>query len=495
MKIFISHDSRDKKRFVEGFATKLVENGIDVWYDAWELKFGDSLMTIFDAISQCDIFISVISEYSVESKWVKEESDSAFMKKIENKVKFIPVILPGNFEIPNHMEHILQCRIQDLDNYDTEFNKLLSDIFGISTKPKIGNEPRYTTISPIDKLEKSDTIVLKLIGDFNIENKIYSISFDKIVELAEDFDLTNADVKGSLEILNDLNYIKYRTVTSGQFIHIHYTYKGTLLYCKNYVDEFELIQRKIFSLIMNDNLRTNNQLIERTRVDRLIVNGILECLNDNQYIKMRTYADGTLTIYQISEKGKRYMKKILNSEQTLKQNNNEMVLPECNEKETNIFKDLCNYCLDKHFDDELDSLTILNIAYKYYNEDDFEKLQEKVAYALRNLERNNYIINDGGSIGMAFTSKSISQKGFCFYLKHYMDGKTIYYNVIQSLIKDCENKIETIAEKYSISYSIVEALIKLFRKQRYIVCNNDLTDIEVTTDGEEYFEEIISSQI
>ena len=207
---------------------------------------------------------------------------------------------------------------------------------------------------------------------------------------------------------------------------------------------------------------------------------------------MTKTTDGTYIIHKIFEKGKRYMKSVLNTEQILKESNG-IILPECNEKETNIFKDLCNYCLDKHFDDELDPLTILNIVYKYYDEKDFEKLQERVAYSLRNLEKNNYIINEGGSIGMAFTSKSISQKGFCFYLKHYMDGKTIYYNVIQSLINDCENKIEAIAEKYSINYSIVESLIKLFRKQGYIVCNNDLTDITVTIDGEEYFKEIIST--
>lgn len=486
MKIFISHDSRDKKRFVEGFATKLLENGIDVWYDDWELQFGDSLMTIFDAISQCDIFISVISEYSVESKWVKEESDSAFMKKIENEVKFIPVILPGHFEIPAYMEHILQCRISDLGNYDSEFERLLSDIFGISTKPKLGNEPRYTTISPIDELEQSDTIVLKLIGDFNIKNKINSMSFDKIAELAKNFDLTPSDVKGSLEMLNELNYVKYRTVISGEFVHIRFTYKGTLLYCKNYVNDFELIIKKIFSSILNENLRTNSQIIEKTKTERLIVNGIFECLDINQYIKMTTTMDGTFIIHKISEKGKRYMKKTLNNTKTNEQNK-EIILPECNLKETNIFKDLCNYCLDKHFDDELDPITILNIVYKYYDEKDFEKLQEKVAYSLRNLEKNNYIISEGGSIGMAFTSKSISQKGFCFFLKHYMDGKTIYSNVIQGIIND-KNEISIIAEKYSINYSIVEALVKIFKKQGYIVCNNDLTDITITKSGKEYFE-------
>ena len=33
MKVFISHDSRDKTRFVKEFATKLREKGLDVWYN------------------------------------------------------------------------------------------------------------------------------------------------------------------------------------------------------------------------------------------------------------------------------------------------------------------------------------------------------------------------------------------------------------------------------------------------------------------------------
>ena len=46
-------------------------------------------------------------------------------------------------------------------------------------------------------------------------------------------------------------------------------------------------------------------------------------------------------------------------------------------------------------------------------------------------------------------------------------------------------------QKYDILQSIVDMLVKLFRKNGYIVCNNDLTDITVTPAGEEYFEEIL----
>ena len=131
MKVFISHDSRDKERFVDNFARKLMENGIDVWYDKWELGFGDSLMKIFEDIPDCDVFISVISGNSIESKWVKEESDSAFIRKIEKDMRFIPVVLmEDGIDVPNEFNHILQCRISDVDDYEYEFKKLVETYMG-----------------------------------------------------------------------------------------------------------------------------------------------------------------------------------------------------------------------------------------------------------------------------------------------------------------------------------------------------------------------------
>jgi hypothetical protein len=48
-KVFLSHASEDKGRFVLDFARQLRENGVDVWLDQWEMKPGDSLVDkIFD---------------------------------------------------------------------------------------------------------------------------------------------------------------------------------------------------------------------------------------------------------------------------------------------------------------------------------------------------------------------------------------------------------------------------------------------------------------
>ena len=211
MKAFISYDSRDRNRFVEEFAEKLMSKAIDIWYDEWELEYGDSLVRIFDEIVKCDIFISIISKYSVNSNWVKEECDSAFIAKIENRIsKFIPVILmEEDLEIPNQFNHMLQCRIHDIENYDSEFKKLVGNILGQSSKPSLGSKPKYVEINPISGYEVFDSIVIKAIGDYMVMNGNVTLNFNQVMELTEDYEISEEDIQDSIEFLKSKDIIKY----------------------------------------------------------------------------------------------------------------------------------------------------------------------------------------------------------------------------------------------------------------------------------------------
>ena len=44
-KAFLSHASEDKDRFVQGLAERLRVAGVDAWFDEWEIKGGDSLLS------------------------------------------------------------------------------------------------------------------------------------------------------------------------------------------------------------------------------------------------------------------------------------------------------------------------------------------------------------------------------------------------------------------------------------------------------------------
>lgn len=495
MKVFISHDSRDKERFVDKFVRKLLNNGIDVWYDSWDLKLGDSLTDIFDAIPECDAFISIISKYSVNSNWVKAESDSAFVKRIEDKFKFIPIILmDDDLKIPNYLNHLLQCRIYNLNDYEKELNKIILDIYDISNKPKLRPKPKYFEESKIDSLEIADTIVIQNIGDFFMENDSFSLNFEKIVDLTKNFDLDEDNVQSSLEFLKDEGYIEYRTFTHTKQPHnIKFTYKGTISYCKHYIEDFDILLNEFFSLILNENIGNNKDLSKRMNTKIFIINALFDCLKNNGYIELYKTTAGDYIIRHISQRGQRYMKKMLESENDLYETTNkQFILPNCNKIETNMFKDLCKNCLESSFDDELDPLTILDITQQYFDEEDFNILQEKIAIPLKNLEKNNYITTSGGSIGMAFTSKSITSEGFCIYFNHFIENHNeIYCNIISSIVNDKETLIKQISDKLNIKYSIVEAIVKIFWKKGYISCKNDLTIIDITFEGEYYFQDYL----
>src|SRR5881227_3407674 len=94
-KVFISHASEDKERFVLAFATKLRGKGIDAWIDRWEMYPGDSLVDkIFEeGLGHAEAFIIVLSRNSVEKRWVREELNTAVVKRIEKGTKIIPVVL------------------------------------------------------------------------------------------------------------------------------------------------------------------------------------------------------------------------------------------------------------------------------------------------------------------------------------------------------------------------------------------------------------------
>ena len=87
IRVFVSHASEDKDRFVRTFATKLRERGIDAWVDEWEIGPGDSIVDkIFEqGIGQADAVIAVVSSYSVDKRWVRVELNTSVIKRIEGK--------------------------------------------------------------------------------------------------------------------------------------------------------------------------------------------------------------------------------------------------------------------------------------------------------------------------------------------------------------------------------------------------------------------------
>ncbi|HKU76580.1 MAG TPA: toll/interleukin-1 receptor domain-containing protein [Pyrinomonadaceae bacterium] len=94
-KVFVSHAGEDKERFVLNFSARLRACGIDAWVDQWEMLPGDSIVDkIFEeGIKSAQAVIVILSRYSVNKKWVREELNVAFIKRINSGSKLIPIVI------------------------------------------------------------------------------------------------------------------------------------------------------------------------------------------------------------------------------------------------------------------------------------------------------------------------------------------------------------------------------------------------------------------
>lgn len=99
-RVFISYSHEDKN-IAQEIANELTKNGIDPWYDAWEIKAGDSLIQkVFEeGLKDCAVFTILLSPTSVNSSWVKNELDVAMINRIRSVSKIVPVII-REAEIP-----------------------------------------------------------------------------------------------------------------------------------------------------------------------------------------------------------------------------------------------------------------------------------------------------------------------------------------------------------------------------------------------------------
>jgi hypothetical protein len=141
---FMCHASEDKARFVIPFAVGLRNAGIDAWVDQWDIRAGDSIVRkIFDeGIGQAEVAIIVLSTFSVTKPWVREELDSAFMARVEGKLRIIPIVI-DDCVIPAPLLHLRYIRVRDILDLQSAITEVGQLLFNRSTKPPLGPPPDY----------------------------------------------------------------------------------------------------------------------------------------------------------------------------------------------------------------------------------------------------------------------------------------------------------------------------------------------------------------
>lgn len=174
-KVFVSHASEDKERFVEEFATRLrVSGGVDAWVDQWEMTPGDSLVDgIFErGIGTTTVFVAVVSKVSLQKPWVKEELAVAIERSVNEDYKIIPVLLDDlqRSDLPIVLRH--RVWVSHKGDMSATVGEVQAGIFSIrSSKPQLGRARPY--------LDRPGTHVALV--DDPLDNRVLEAILDSLV--------------------------------------------------------------------------------------------------------------------------------------------------------------------------------------------------------------------------------------------------------------------------------------------------------------------------
>jgi Domain of unknown function (DUF1883)/TIR domain len=90
--VFISHASEDKDSLVRPLAHSLKAGGLNVWYDEFELKLGDSLRRKIDAgLARSRFGIVVLSKTFLTKGWTQYELDGLVTKSVGGEQVLLPL--------------------------------------------------------------------------------------------------------------------------------------------------------------------------------------------------------------------------------------------------------------------------------------------------------------------------------------------------------------------------------------------------------------------
>lgn len=304
-KVFVSHASEDKERFVTSFATKLRENGVDAWLDKWEMLPGDSLVDkIFEeGLKDSDAIIIVLSKFSVDKPWVREELNASIVSKVSKGTKIIPIVL-DDCNVPESLNSTLWESVSDLNNYDSNLKRVLSAIFDIKNKPSLGSFPAYVASKYIeaDGLNKADSLVLKKSCEYVIENDDYSIIPKLLFGNGESLGLNRSIIKDSLEVLDQQGYINVTQFLGGDSFTCEYSINtfGFDSYMRSHLTNYDEIVKSTIGLIVNEGLMDNTSIREKSGQKTTIVNHVLNLLATNGHLTLTRTLSGKYYIDNVS---------------------------------------------------------------------------------------------------------------------------------------------------------------------------------------------------
>jgi hypothetical protein len=82
-RVYLAHASEDHDTLARPLAESLMANGIEVWFDEWEIHAGNSLRRkMEEGLANCTHFVVLLTPSSLHKPWVETEIDAGFIRAV-----------------------------------------------------------------------------------------------------------------------------------------------------------------------------------------------------------------------------------------------------------------------------------------------------------------------------------------------------------------------------------------------------------------------------
>lgn len=189
--ISYSHDSAEHKKWVYELSKKMIENGIDVILDQWDLRGGGDLPLFMEkGLTNSDKVIAICTERYVEKAnngkggvgYEKMILTSELIKDIDSE-KIIPIIKQnGTHNLPKFLKTKLAIDLSIKDHFEFGSDELIRTILKtpLLKKPEIGKNPFKNKENEKEQEKSNDNLkklMEKIIEDYE-RQKDYSSLYD-----------------------------------------------------------------------------------------------------------------------------------------------------------------------------------------------------------------------------------------------------------------------------------------------------------------------------
>lgn len=321
-RVFVSHSSEDRERFVEPFSRQLRANRVDAWLSFWEMAAGDSLpQKIFDeGIGAADVVVVVVSATSVNKPWVRAEIETATAQRIAGNVRMIAVVLE-RVPVLVQLSSLLWIPVPEVDatSITVAAKTVIDAVYGSQPRPPLGDAPpNVVAAAKIEValprgLTTMDTVVLREAARQSLVHRYADLGnqpleFDTFVGAISALDVSAQQVSDAVEVLTSFGYVDANAALGRRHpITFRVTTAGMDAVIASLVDNYANVRSRVAAALINENVRRSNAISLALGVSQPVVDHILRDWESTGWLSLSQTIEPVRQVVRITPHLRRWL--------------------------------------------------------------------------------------------------------------------------------------------------------------------------------------------